>query len=175
MRHPNANTTLLPCLVLALALGTRDHAFAVTPQAGTAELSIRAEGGTVQVVWSAPALTLVGFAGAPGNPGQEDDLRLARENLKTGDGLVRFNAQARCVLEEAKTDGDPSLRQGQADLGATYRFGCSLPDALSSAALGFFVGFPALERVHVRYTTARGQGAATLTPRNPVVNFVPLQ
>ena len=41
-----------------------------------------------------------------------------------------------------------------------------------SAALGLFVGFPAVQRAHVRYTTSQGQGTAELNPGKPVVNFI---
>ena len=164
------------CLAGALAvLVTAPPTHGGTPAAGTAILSIRADGGTIRVDLSAPALTLVGFTGSPGNAAQRQDLELAADNLKTGDAVLRFNPQAQCVLEAAKVDADPRERNGAADLGATYRFGCALPGSLTSVALGLFVGFPALLRIHVRYATALGKGAAVLTPANPTVTFVPLQ
>lgn len=164
------------CLAGALAaLLTSSPTHGGTPAAGTATLSIRADGGTIHADLSAPALTLVGFTGSPGNAAQRQDLALAVHNLKTGDAVIRFNPQAQCVLETAKVDDDPKERGGAAELGASYRFGCALPGSLDSVALGLFVGFPALRRVHVRYATARGKGAAVLTPGNPVATFVPLQ
>lgn len=165
----------LPRLTWAMVLVVTTLAHAGSPPAGTANLSIRAEGGTVLVEFSAPALTMVGFTDAPENPTQREDLKLAAENLKKGDALVRFNPEALCSLEWTKVDADPRLRKGAALLGASYRFGCALPGSLRSAALGLFIGFPALERVHVQYATAEGRGAAVLTPGNPVVRFVPLQ
>lgn len=165
---------LLSCLsgILALTAVTLTQG---APDAGFAKVTIRTEGGTVRVELTAPALTLVGFAGDPGNTAQREDLTLAAENLQSGDALVRFNTQARCVLESAKVDADPRIRKGAADLGASYRFGCALPGELQSAAIGLFVGFPALRQVHVHYTTAQGQGAAIATPSNPIVNFIPLR
>jgi hypothetical protein len=129
----------------------------------------------VRVEILAPAATLIGFEGKPGNREQREALALAVENLKAGDGLVRFNTQAFCRLEDARVDGDPKAPKGQtADLGATYRFACDNLGALSSAAVALFAGFPALERVRARYITPRGQGETLLTPRSPVVSFVPL-
>ncbi len=86
---------------------------------------------------------------------------------------MRFNPQAACALETARVDTDP--RGKAAGMGASYRFGCTFPGSLNSAALGVFLGFPALRRVHVNYSTPQGQGAALLTLGNPVVTFIPLQ
>jgi hypothetical protein len=165
---------LLSCLSGILALTAVTLTQGAAPDAGIAKVTIRTDGGTVRVELTAPALTLVGFAGDPGNAAQREDLTLAAENLQSGDALVRFNTQARCLLESAKVDADPRVRQGTADLGASYRFGCAMPGELHSAAIGLFVGFPALRQVHVHYTTAQGQGAAIATPSNPIVNFIPL-
>ena len=171
----NRRLAYLPRLIGVLWLVATPLECGVVPPTGTVNLSIRVDGGTVQVDLSAAALTLVGFNGAPASLAQRQDLELAQENLRKGDALVRFNPQAQCVLETAKVDADPRPRNDKADLGASYRFGCVLPGSLNSAALGVFAGFPAVERVHVHYATAQGQGAAVLTPGNPVVTFVPLQ
>lgn len=166
---------LIRCLASVLGLALGDLAWAETPQAGTADMTIAAGPDEVRVEILAPAATLVGFDGKPGNRDQRDALALAVENLKTGDGLVRFNTQAFCRLADARVDGDPKAAKGhKADLGATYRFACDQPGSLSSAAVALFLGFPALERVRVRYTTPQGRGEALLTPRSPVVSFVPL-
>jgi hypothetical protein len=168
---------LLPRLRLAMGLGVSLSllASAGVPAVGTVDLSIRAEGKTVQVELSAAPQTLVGFSGAPVDADQKETLKIARENLMHGEVLVRFNPQASCLLDDAKVDAGPQERKGAADLGASYRFHCTFPQSFKSAALGLFVGFPAVQRAHVRYTTAQGQGAAELTPGNPVVNFIPLQ
>ncbi len=79
------------------------------------------------------------------------------------------------MLEEAKVNANPRERHGEARMGASYRFNCSFPKSLNSAALGLFIGFSALKRVHVHYTTAHGEDAAVLTLGNPVMTFVPLQ
>lgn len=162
-------------LVWTLALAPIVPTLAETPPAGTAELRVLAGPDAVRVELQAPAATLLGFEGKPRTPEQRATLALAAENLKTGDGLVRFNTQAYCRLEDARIDADPKAAKGRgADLGASYRFVCDQPQALTSAAVAIFMGFPAVERVRVRYSTAAGQGEALLTPRNPVVSFVPL-
>jgi len=151
------------------ALAAADH-----PVPGVVNLHIQGSDGDLQVDLSAPALTLVGFAGRPTTPTQRADLQLATENLRNGNALVRFNPEAQCALTAARVDADPAGDIDTADLGAHYRFACTIPGALKSAALGLFIGFPALGRVHVRYQTTQGQGEAVLTRGNPVVNFVPM-
>jgi hypothetical protein len=142
----------------------------------TATLKITGDGSQVQVDLRAPAVGLVGFAHAPQTADERETLALAIENLKTGDGLVRFNAQAECLLEKADIDSDPAPKgKAQGELGASYLFHCDQPTRLGSAALGIFLGFPALSRAHVHYNVAGAAGEAILTPINPVVSFIPLR
>jgi hypothetical protein len=139
-------------------------------------LSLVAEGREVRAELSAPAETLVGFARKPASAEERATLALAAENLKTGDALVRFDAQAECRLVESRVDANPAPGKGEAQgrLGASWRFECDRPERLDSAALGLFMGFPALERVQVRYRVPAGSGETTLTQGHPVVAFVPL-
>lgn len=145
---------------------------------GVAELTLTAAGSEVLVKFVGPAASLVGFEHAPGTDDERATLRLATDNLKTGDGMIRLNTQARCRLASAEVDtGFARNRQkadGHAEMSASYRFTCDQPDRLDSAAVGLFVGFPALERVLVRYELPDGKGAAELTRNRPVVSFVPL-
>lgn len=189
--------SLSPCLaacrrlaILLVAIGFGGAASArEAPTAhvqGTARIALNADGPDVLVELSAPAATLVGFEHAPTTADERETLRLARENLKAGDGMIRFNTNADCRLVESRVDAHFSDRRqtsarGQdpgtaepAHVTARYRFRCDRPDRLDSAALGLFVGFPALQRALVRYATNDGQGGAELTPVNPVVSFVPL-
>jgi hypothetical protein len=146
------------------------------PAQDTATLKVTSEGPQVHVDLRAPAVGLVGFAHGPRTADERETLSLAVENLKTGDGLVRFNSQAGCWLKDARVDSDPAPRdKSQGELGASYVFHCDQPKSLSSAALGLFMGFPALARAHVYYEVAGAAGAAVLTPANPVVSFVPLR
>jgi hypothetical protein len=173
--HPTSPVVSV-ALAGALAVGVGAPLWGATPPLGTAELTIAAESDAVLVRLVAPAASLIGFAGKPRTADQRETLALAVQNLKTGDGLFRFNTQAFCRLEDARVDGDPKPAKGQAaDLGASYRFVCDRPDAVSSVAVALFLGFPALEQVLVHYTMVRGRGEAVLTPRNPVVSLIPLR
>lgn len=160
-------------LIVLLCLGTVGVA-----EAGqdTATLRFEADGPRVRVDLRGPAAGLVGFEHAPRTAEQRETLALAARNLKTGDGLVRFNTQAGCRLEEARVDSDPAPKgKSPGELGARYLFHCDRPEALGSAALGLFAGFPALARAHVHYQLAGAAGEAVSTPANPVVSFIPLR
>jgi len=161
---------------LAAALTLCAHSGLAAVGEDTARLKFSSEGTEVRVELRAPAAGLVGFARRPRTAEERATLGLAVQNLKTGDGLVRFNSQAGCRLEEADVDSDPTPKgKAQGDLGASYVFQCDQPKLLSSAALGLFMGFPALVRAHVRYEVAGAAGEAVLTPANPVVSFIPLR
>lgn len=148
---------------------------------GVGRLSLVAEGPEILVKLVIPAISALGFERMPRTESERDLLRLATENLNTGDGLVRFNTHAGCELAASDVDtgfGDDARsapKSEHRDMFASYRFVCSRPDQLRSAALGVFVGFPALERVHVEYVLEDGRGAAELARNRPVVSFVPLQ
>lgn len=146
---------------------------------GVAALTVAAEGSELLVAFVGPATTLLGFDHQPGTGAQREAFRLARENLKTGDGLIRFNTSAGCRLTGAEVDmgvDRADRRPGdQGELSASYRFVCDRIGQLRSAAVGLFVGFPALQRVFVRYDLPDAEGAAELTANLPVVSFVPLQ
>ncbi|WP_296810133.1 DUF2796 domain-containing protein [Thiocapsa sp.] len=159
---------------------------------GIAHMTLAAEGEKVLIELTSPAASLIGFERAPRTDEERATLMLAKENLMAGDAMIRLNMEAGCRLETAEIDAgfaDAGQSQaaehahdhdaghgedGHADFIVRYSFACDRPEALSSAALGLFSGFPALERVLFQYVTAEGQGGAELTPRAPVVTFVPL-
>ena len=164
----------LAWLLICLA-GAADAADATPPlQQGMAMLSIEIEGPRVSARFRAPRATLVGFAGAARNTDERRTLGLARENLHNGAGMMRFDTQADCRQADVAITGDAAAGAGvAAEIRVAYRFECLRPERLDSVALGFFMGFPALERVLVRYSTGEGRGGAELTQGNPVVDFVP--
>ncbi|RKT45864.1 DUF2796 domain-containing protein [Thiocapsa rosea] len=165
---------------------------------GIAHMTLAAEGDKVLIELTSPAASLIGFERAPRTDEERATLALAKENLMAGDAMIRLNIEAGCRLETAEIDAafaevgqsrgakhdhahahdhDHDADHGEdghADFVVRYGFVCDRPDALGSAALGLFSGFPALERVLFQYVTAEGQGGAELTPRAPVVTFVPL-
>ncbi|EGV32896.1 hypothetical protein ThidrDRAFT_1016 [Thiorhodococcus drewsii AZ1] len=164
---------LVLCCVGAMGIADAAPQVRAMPQ-GMAMLTIEIDGATILAHFRAPRATLVGFDGAARNAQERETLGLARENLRNGTGMMRFDTQAACSLAEVVLKGDAARGAGVADeIGVDYRFACLSPEHLDSVALGFFIGFPALERVLVRYRTGEGRGGAELTQGNPVVGFVP--
>ena len=186
-------TAITMCLAVATAsaedTGQRQQGAHVH---GIAHMTLAAEGPKVLVELTSPAASLIGFEHAPRTDEEHATLALAKENLMAGDAMIRLNIEARCRLEAAEIDAgfadseqsehgthahDPETDHGEdghADFHVVYTFACDRPEELGSAALGLFSGFPVLERVLFQYVTAEGQGGAELTPRAPVVLFVPL-
>jgi hypothetical protein len=147
------------------------------PPRAIARVAIFAAGQTVLVHVVAPAVSLLGFAHQPRNARERATMRLATENLHTGDGLIRFNTLARCRLAKADVDAGLDIQdaQGHPEMSASYRFVCAQPDKLDSAALGLFVGFPVLDLALVQYFLPGCKGEAGLTRSQPVVSFIPLE
>jgi len=171
---PGLKATPLALFILTSMLGALMAVAA--PGQDTATLKVISDGPRVRVDLRAPAAGLVGFARGPRSAAERETLSLATQNLETGDALVRFNSQAGCWLKDARVDSDPAPKgKSPGELGASYVFHCDQPRLLSSAALGLFMGFPALVRAHVYYEVAGAAGEAVLTPTNPVVSFVPLR
>ncbi|EXJ15226.1 ZrgA family zinc uptake protein [Imhoffiella purpurea] len=162
-----------PLAWLPIFLANAAAAAQSLPQ-GMAMLSIEIEGPRVSARFRAPRATLVGFPGAARTADERDTLGLARDNLRNGAGMMRFDTQADCRQADVEFGGDAAGGAGVADeIRVVYRFECLHPEHLDSVALGFFMGFPALERVLVRYSTGEGRGGAELTQGHPVVDFVP--
>jgi hypothetical protein len=188
-------TAITLCLALASApaeeIGQRRQGAHVH---GMAHMSLAAEGNKVLIELTSPAASLIGFERAPRTDDERATLALAKENLMAGDAMIRLNIEAGCRLETAEIDAEFADAgqgrgaghghdhdhdadhgdDGHADFVVRYSFVCDRLEELGSAALGLFSGFPALERVLFQYVTAEGQGGAELTPRSPVVTFVPL-
>jgi hypothetical protein len=169
----------LGCLLLAASAAPALMAAELpAPRPGRVDMAITGEGGDVQVRLAALLASLVGFEGPPSTAGEREALRLTRENLKTGDGLVRFSTRAACRLTSVEVDmtppGEGSDPAHARTVSASYRFACDQPALLESAAVGLFVGFPALERVFVRYRLDGIRGDAELNRGRLAVTFVPL-
>lgn len=150
----------------------------LSPAPGTAVVTIVGEGSELRVDLAAPAASLMGFGHAASSPEEREILRLTRENLRTGDGLVRFSTRADCRLTDVAVSLGRSAAgvdaKGRQDLTARYQFACAQPGLLDSAAFALFGAFPALERVFVRYQLSGVRGDAELDRTRPVVSFVPL-
>lgn len=68
-------------------------------------------------------------------------------------------------------DGHEHERETHADIEAVYHFECDHPDELTGLTVALFEAFPGTERLNVQYVVENKQGAAVLTPANPVIRF----
>lgn len=147
----------------------------LVPAPGTAAVMIVGDGADFRVELVAPAVSLIGFEYDPRTRAERETFHLAEQNLKTGDGLVRFNTRASCRLTHVEVDmGSKGVAGRPRNLSANYRFACDRSELLDSAAVGLFVAFPSLGRVFVRYDLAGVRGVDELNRDRQVVSFVPL-
>jgi hypothetical protein len=158
---------------LGMAEGLEPGSLDASP--GTVVVSISGDGTRLRAELAGLAVSLMGFAHVPRSQSERETFRLARENLETGDALIRFSTRAGCRLTKAEVNmGSAGEAEDERALSASYEFTCSRPELLDSAALGLFMAFPALERVFIRYELSGIRGDAELNMRRPVVSFVPL-
>jgi hypothetical protein len=81
---------------------------------------------------------------------------------------------AACKVRNGRSRQCMPIRQGRAetqhaDIDATYEFRCANPAALKSVETTIFKSFKRLYRLEARRAGPAGQGAARLTPKNPVL------
>lgn len=160
---------------------------------GVAELTVVLEGPELLVELSSPLDNLVGFEHAPANDAQRAALADAGRRLRDAGVMFALPAAAGCRLDDtdiespwplgiAATASPPAPAPASAsahaghthappvggdhgDVVATWRFTCAQPQALERLEVGAFTQFPRLRKLRVEHATARGQGAAVLTPR----------
>ena len=74
--------------------------------------------------------------------------------------------------EGAQDSGDVHGHDADhADIAAEYHFTCIRPKRIDRLTVGLFEVFPGTERLAVQYVVGGQQGAAALTPANPVLRF----
>jgi hypothetical protein len=192
--HANLRLPLI-LLAFFIALGLSSGVCAQPAQGahehGVAELTVVLEGPALVVELSSPLDNLVGFEHAPANDAQRAALAEAGRRLREAGAMFVLPAAAGCRLDDtdiespwplgsAATTSRPAPAPASAHAGhthaapvgsdhgdvvATWRFTCAQPQALERLEVGAFKQFPRLRKLRVEHVTARGQGAAVLTPR----------
>ena len=139
---------------------------------GAGKLDITMDRGTITLQLELPLDAAVGFEHAPKNDTEKAAL-VAAEKALNSPALFVPTPAANCTAQPAKIampvfDG----KQGgdaHADIDATHVFHCTSPAALKSVETGIFKSFKRLYRIEVQRVGPAGQGAARLTPKNPVL------
>ena len=147
---------------------------------GAAELTVALDGQALVIELISPLDNLVGFEHAPANDTQRAALAEAGRLLSDADAMFALPVAAACRFEHADIESPWPMAAmapaaGQAghahptrgdheEAVVTYRYTCAQPAALQRIDVRAFARFPRLREIRVEHATARGQGAAVLTP-----------
>ena len=149
---------------------------------GAAELTVALDGQALVIELISPLDNLVGFEHAPANDAQRAALAEAGRLLSDADAMFALPVAAACRFEHADIESPWPMAAmapaaGQAghahahptrgdheEAVVTYRYTCAQPAALQRIDVRAFARFPRLREIRVEHATARGQGAAVLTP-----------
>ena len=149
---------------------------------GAAELTVALDGQALVIELISPLDNLVGFEHAPANDTQRAALVEAGRLLSDADAMFALPVAAACRFEHADIESPWPMAAmapaaGQAghahahptrgdheEAVVTYRYTCAQPAALQQIEVRAFARFPRLREIRAEHATARGQGAAVLTP-----------
>jgi hypothetical protein len=167
-------------IALGLSSGVCAQAAHGAHEHGVARLTVVMEGQELVVELISPLDTLVGFEHAPANDTQRAALAEAGRRLRDAAAMFALPPAAACTLAHADVEsrwpmsaaapahpGRPHAeptRGDHEDVVATWRFKCAQPQALAQLEVRAFAQFPRLRELRVEHVSARGQGAAVLTP-----------
>jgi hypothetical protein len=154
-------------------------------QHGAGELTVALDGQELVVELISPLDNLVGFEHAPTNDAQRAALDAAGRRLRDAGAMFALPPAAACSIGHVDLEspwpmaapapdhgaqtqaGDAQAqpaRGNHEDVVVTYHFMCTQPQALDRLEVRAFAQFPRLRELHVEHASARGQGAAVLTP-----------
>ena len=172
------------CLVAgcaeALAHGPHVH--------GTGELHVAVENNKVDVEFHSPLDNLLGFEHAPKTAQQRAAVKAMTAKLNKPEALFRLPQAASCTADPARIDSPfdsaaakpsksvkPAHKEDDddehADLTATFSFVCTNIAELDSIEIAIFDAFPGTKTIKAEIVGARGQSAATLSPKRRVIKF----
>lgn len=151
------------CLALPLAHAGKGHVH------GVGRLDIAIDKNSVTLDLELPLDAAVGFERAPQNDKEKAALAAVEKTLKDAGTLFLPNPAATCTLQSVQV-ALPQFGDGEhADIDASYRFRCANPAALKSIETTLFNSFRRLYRLETQRAGPAGQGAARLTPKNPLL------
>lgn len=149
---------------------------------GAAELTVALDGQALVIELISPLDNLVGFEHAPANDTQRAALAEAGRLLSDAEAMFALTAAAACRFEQADIESPwpmaavapaaghadaahaPPTRGEHEEVVVAYRYTCLQPAALQRIDVRAFARFPRLREIRAEHATARGQGAAVLTP-----------
>lgn len=159
---------------------------------GIAELTIALEGNRLEMIFTSPAMSLVGFEHKTSNP--QHIAAVAKAAMALGDAEALFTLKGtNCAADDAQVDmsavtasiepetqktpdahdhhGTDDEEGSHADISAHYSYTCADIADLQSLRLGPGKLPFSLEEVNVMWVSEQGQGATVLTPENQLIEF----
>jgi hypothetical protein len=140
---------------------------------GEGKLDVSIEKDSITLTLELPLDAAVGFERAPKTDQEKAALTTAQKPSGTRHCSCPTPA-AQCTAQPPQVTMpafDGKQGDGHGDIDATYRFRCAAPAALKSVETTLFKSFKRLYRVEAQRVGPTGQGAARLTPKNPVLNW----
>ena len=151
---------------------------------GAARLHVAIDGDRLQLAFTSPLDTLVGFERAPRNAKETAAVKSMAERLGEPERLFVPTPEARCTRASVDLESpviDPALlgsgaqrarapaksHGGHASIDAEIAFRCDNVRALTAIDVKAFEAFPRMKRLDVQVAGAKKQTGAKLTPRNP--------
>ncbi|PXX34915.1 DUF2796 domain-containing protein [Undibacterium pigrum] len=137
---------------------------------GSATVSLAQDGNRLTLEFDSPLDNLLGFEHAPRTDKQKQAAKALLDLMQKPDTLLKLNAEADCQLATVKVvapvlQNTTAAKDEHANLHAEYEYACTKVAALKSLQLSLFDAFPAIHKVDAQVAGARGQTAATLTPK----------
>lgn len=169
------------CAVAALVATVVTFNVQAAPHAhvhGEIQLGVALDGPTVTVDIDTPLESLLGFEHTPRSPAEKTLAAHWATILKQGTGLLRFNAEAACSLQQVALDaavlglgldaGKMPSHTGNtgntrhADLEGNWVFQCAHPEALRQLDIGFLKESPHAQKIEVKLITSKRQSKQRL-------------
>lgn len=144
---------------------------------GSIQLGVALDKPTVTVDIDTPLESLLGFEHAPRNAKEKTLAAQWATILKQGTGLLRFNAEAACTLQQVElnapvlglglglapgTTPSPAGKGNHADLEGNWVFQCEHPEALRQLDIGFFEQSLHVRTIEVKLITSKRQSKLRL-------------
>ena len=170
---------LIPLILLAalqaIAINSSAHEAHVH---GSATVLLAQDGNRLTLEFDSPLDNLLGFEHAPRTDKQKQAAKALLDLMQKPDTLLKLNAEADCQLATVKVNA-PVLqstvagtgKDEHANLHAEYEYACTKVAALKSLQLSLFDAFPSIHKVDAQMAGARGQAAATLTPKQRTLTW----
>jgi hypothetical protein len=185
VRKPFTRLMAAACSVLPM-VATAESGRHAAHVHGVAELTLAQEGRNLEIGFTSPAMSILGFEHQASNPTQIAAANDARAKLRDTASLFTF-AGAMCKLQSATVDMTAVLEpksdhhsghseheldgESHADISAHYEYVCGEDEQLKSLRVGNTDLPFALQKINVMWILGMTQGATVLTPEKQLIQL----